>query len=372
MIPALVIALIAFLLVPGAGAVVVRRQWRAFRTMLAGSVLWPVVTYRLIRSLGPGEETPARIHGTIDSLAGGDRLWIRAQDTLVAVDMAGTDVYLLESREDGTSLSAGSRRAPTDPPRVLPWARLGTVLEGTPVFAAGMLSLDGTDAVIKARDRTQPLCVIYDGDDRSLLRRGIWNGRQHNEYWNGLTPGSLGVGAALLLVLVLTGATRSTDPVPTLVTVALALGPVLPLLPPGLAAFLVYEGLWRRGRRLRAERDLIRLPQLLWGSGQPCRDSFCGEHQAPGAPDALRPPVLQLRRTRRGKKLLRSPEYRCFGPPVPGDTMQQAWIVPGDPAELARACSSSARSRELAAAMLLGLGIAVNFYLVLLVLGLLV
>ncbi len=372
MTPAVLIALIAYVLVPGLGAVLVRRQWRVFRTTLSRSVLWPQVSYRLIRSLTVGTGVPARVHGTIDSLAAGDRLWIRSGDTLVSVDMSGTDIYLLESTEDGTSLIAGARRAPTDPPRILPWSRLGTVLEGTPVFAAGILTLDGTDAVISGADKGQPLCVIYDGDDRSLLRRGVWNGRQHNEYWNGLTPGSLAVGAAALLTLVLTGLGRSGDPVPTLVTVALALGPVLPLAPPGLAAFLMYEGLWRRGRRLRAERDLIRLPAVLYGSGQVCADSFCSEYQPDSARPALRPPVLQLRRTRRGRRLLAQPRYRWFGTPSDQETMQEAWIVPGDPAELSAACTAGARVRELLAAAALIAGLAVNFYLVLLVLGLLV
>ena len=50
---------------------------------------------------------------------------------------------------------------------------------------------------------------------------------------------------------------------------SLAAAPVAPFLPPGVALYYLYRYFWKMARRLRAERDLLRLPLRYFpGSGR--------------------------------------------------------------------------------------------------------
>jgi hypothetical protein len=51
---------------------------------------------------------------------------------------------------------------------------------------------------------------------------------------------------------------------PALSALTASLLPVAPILPPALIGYSIYRSLWKRGRALRAERDLLRLKQHMW------------------------------------------------------------------------------------------------------------
>lgn len=256
-------ALTFFVLIPGGGAVAVRRRWRRFRRAVVEASSLPTVTYARLAALrqGAGDAGGAdssggrfRIFGRLEAIEDDDVIWLNDGTISVAADVADTVVYLLPARDQ--------RRGsfPEVTPDRMPWRRLTTLPERTPVFVAGPLRLEGGRAVFRADGAEGLLLILYDAPDDELLEQAVWSGRQRNEYWNPLTPASLAVGSLALLLVAFVVLRIPSDRAAAIVAVTAALVPVLPLLPPGIFAFAVYRRMWRRGRFLRAERDLLRLP----------------------------------------------------------------------------------------------------------------
>jgi hypothetical protein len=169
------------------------------------------------------------------------------------------------------------------------------------------------------------------------------------------------------------------DRTAAVLAVSLAFVPILPLLPPGFITFPLYRRMWRRGRYLRAERDLLRLP---------CRHEFdeTGVAQLPdGERYATRTaePGTAERLAASGAERLEvtvadgAGSYRAFGAPEgggdfgaglgrPADPMAPFVVVPGDPAVLAARAQRAARRFEVGAVVGLLAGTGANFYLALL------
>jgi len=168
----------------------------------------------------------------------------------MTVEMAYCHVYLIPSEKKMTSQM----------PTKLPWSRVFSIAEGTPVFISGEVRED-KGRIRFAGDRKNPLTVIiYDGEEKTLLERCISCGRQKNEYWNFLTPWSIAIGGILSLAL-LNMMIKASVPAEILMGgIIVSALPVIPFLPPGLFLFLLYTLLWRRGRYCRSDRDLVALP----------------------------------------------------------------------------------------------------------------
>jgi hypothetical protein len=241
-------------------------------------------------------------------------------------------------------------------------------------------------------DANEPLTVVlYDGVEETILRRAIWGGRQRNEYWNQFTPASLAAGFLSLLILAYVLLRSPMMRLPALVSLSFSLIPVIPLLPPGVVLHFLYRRLWRRGRFLRAERDLVRLP-LRYFDGQTVRQDGDTETVLPnGQPYACRvyrdysefPPVKTGAKIRTTSLIplssLSRREYFAFGTPVsideepqvdkPDDPMAELVLIPGQPELLSASCDNRARLYEILAAGAFFSGILINLYLVFAVLA---
>jgi hypothetical protein len=247
------IALIFFVGIPGIGAFSVRSKWRRFRRRVSEASLRPLFTYRVMRNMHDRTDSGEthRFFGALEAIQSDMALWLRGGDVTVAADMSNSDIYVLP-RYTG--------ELPDEPPVRTTWARLGSLTEGAKVFVAGRIRMEGTHAVIWG-DASEPLLVVlYDGSERDLLRRCIWSGRQLNEYWNQLTPGSLAGGMLALITIAYVLLRSPAGRLPAITSLTLASGPLLPLLPPGVGLFFLYRWSWRRGRILRAHRDILRVP----------------------------------------------------------------------------------------------------------------
>jgi hypothetical protein len=142
---------------------------------------------------------------------------------------------------------------------------------------------------------------------------------------------------------------------------------LLPLLPPGVVTFFMYRRSWKRGRILRAHRDVLLLPLRHIhpdGTGSlpdgeaysvlSCDQREAMRYVAEGAylPD---PPTK-----------LTSREYSVFGSPsadgvtVPADPMTELTVIPGDPTELSLRCQKLARRFEILSILILGGGLLAN------------
>jgi hypothetical protein len=239
-----------YLLIPGIGAISVRRRWQLFRMRVLSAAQSPPVTYEALhRRELPSAEEQVKAVGTLESIQGEHILWVRGEKSSIAVDMSKSAVYVLSQRP----AALGS------PPVRTSWSRIGSLPEGSQVLVSGILDTSGGHPVIRSSAETRVLALFFDGPAQSLLRNSIWSGRQLNEYWNSVTPSSLAGGTLSLLLFgyfllrgtLLRGVAQ--------LAISLATVPILPLLPPGVVLFYLYRVLWRRARRLRAFRDVLHL-----------------------------------------------------------------------------------------------------------------
>ena len=382
MISPLVAILLATLLfyvaIPGAGAFGVRRRWRRFRSRVIEASLLPPVTYASVRAgeasrgatggpVDTGAEANARFVGTLESIQGEQTAWIRGSQLTIAVDMTGADVYMVSGSE-------GDR--PGSPPARTTWARVGSLPEGVRVLVSGRLDTSGSHPVIRSAAGEPVLAVFFDGPAETLVRRCVWSGRQLNEYWNSVTPGALAGGAFALIILAYVLLRQPMFVAHARMAIALAAVPVLPLLPPGVGLFYLYRLAWRTGRTQRAHRDILRLPLRyfageercvrLANGGLYCRSSAdidsLGDARARGltivAPPVDTPPRDCIVFGRPGPEM----------PEAPDDPLTEWVAIQGDPDTESAACQRRARRYELASGAILGLGLLVNFVLVVIVL----
>jgi hypothetical protein len=377
-------ALLFFVLIPGIGAFTVRSQWRVFRRRVQECSLYPILRYSDLAA-ADGEQGCFRVLGELEAFQGRNRVWLNTGSFTVEADLSGVKLYLLPS------LLTGKQREealPDEEPAVAPWDRIFSLPSGMKLFVGGRLFLEGGRGVFRSQPREPLLVVFYDGEPRSILARAIWGGRQRNEYWNQFTLASLLTGffcLALLAYIALRASQSALPGLPGLVALSLALAPVAPFLPPGVALYFLYRLFWKKARRLRAERDLLRLPLRHF----PAEQASGGERRvklATGETYLMSSnPDLKIK----GEPVVRSCSVRGKrpGPPclfgaldpgggpegrlrAPEDPLAELVRLPGDPVELAESCNRSAHVLELAAAACFGLGTLANLFLILLLLRL--
>jgi len=320
-----------------------------------------LLTYRIMRQSQTGNVSHGahRFFGTLEAIQSDRDLWLRGGSVTVAANMTHSDIYVLP--QDSGDL-------PDEPPVRTNWARLGTLTEGTKVFVSGRLRAEGSHAVMYGDDDDPLLVVLYDGPDRTLLRRSIWSGRQLNEYWNQLTPAALAGGTLALITMAYVLLRASAGRLPAIAGLTMASIPLIPLLPPGVAFFFLYRWSWRRGRFLRAHRDILRLPLRYFADGAHSGVLPDGEPYEVRSVDPDRAVALERLGAHYVEPPVRSEAgaYAVFGRPdgddlaVPSDPMIEMVVIPGDPVELSERCQRQARAYELASAGLFGLALLLN------------
>ncbi len=390
LLTALGTAVLFFALVPGAGAFTVRWQWRLFRRRMLEASLAPFLRYSDL-SGAEGPRGDFRVFGELEAIQGRDRVWINAGEFTVEADLEGVRLYLLPSLSGSGGLK---EPLPDEEPAVAPWNRVFSLPSGLRLFVGGRLFLEEGRGVFRSGPRTPLLVVFYDGERESILKRAIWGGRKRNEYWNPFTLPSLLAGFLCLALLAYLSLRSAQAGLPGLAVLSLAAAPVAPFLPPGVALYYLYRYFWKLAWRLRAERDLLRLPLRYF------------PEFAPGAPRAApRPAAERAALLPNGERYLmcREGELAVEGEPEtrssnglptghpeagegwlfgaiqesqgrrslrrPADPMGELLRVPGDPAALASRCEVLARWYELAAAACFTAGLGMNLLGVLLLLA---
>lgn len=240
------LAALFYLLIPGLGALYVRRRWLNFRRSLMQSSMFPRATYADLRG-GQTESACFRFFGTLEAIEGNYTLWLADGQVSVAVDMTGTDLYILPKDPEGTPIRRN-------------WATLGGLTEGSRFYTAGRLERRDGQGIFR-HSREMPLIIImYEGDAREILPRAVTQSIQKNEYWNVLTPASLAAGfISLLLVAYLAirvPAWRSAG----ILSLALALLPNTFFVPPGILFFYLFNHLWKKARIWRSLKYRLALP----------------------------------------------------------------------------------------------------------------
>ena len=371
------IAITGYLVVPLLGAFRVRRQWRNFREALYASMEYPVLSYRVVRSTR--QKGLYRFFGRIEAVQGSERLWLNNGRLSVQVDLEGLAVYTLpadtefhqEGRVENNEISFADV-----PPTFVHSSKISSFPQGTDIFVSGTLFYENSRPVFRAAQGAGLLVLIYDGDVRTVLRRSIWAGRQRNEYLNQFSPLSFTLASFSLFILAYIFLRTPRLQFYAHLALTMSLLPAAPLLPPGLLLYSLYRRIWRTGRYLRAERDLLVLPARRFFSDSMIRDgastrlpdggsyrvmTFEGMQNAlVGCPDS------KIRSTKLlGNADLQHRRFYGFGcaenmPEVFPDPFAEPLLVPGNPRELSRRCSRGARQREISAAILFLTALGIN------------
>ncbi len=377
LLTALGTALLFFALIPGAGAFGVRWQWRLFRRRMREASLAPFLRYSDL-SGAEGRRGDFRVFGELEAIQERDRIWINTGEFTVEADLEGVRLYLLPSLSAGGGLP---EPLPDEEPAVAPWNRVFSLPSGLRLFVGGSLFLEEGRGVFRSSPRVPLLVVCYDGERESILKRAIWGGRKRNEYWNPFTLPSLLTGFLCLALLAYLSLRSSQAGLPGFAVLSLAAAPVAPFLPPGVALYYLYRYFWKMARRLRAERDLLRLPLRYFpeeGAGGECTallptgESYLmcreGALAVEGEPETRRCSrhpdtgeswLFGAVEERQGRRTLRRP----------ADPMAELLRVPGDAADLSAFCERTARRYELAAAACFATGLGINLFMVLLLLA---
>jgi hypothetical protein len=334
-------ALIFYLLVPIAGAFRLRSQWRRFRQRLVELSAAPLLGYGdVARALREGRNIAGRfrILGTLEAIEGQDRVWVRSKAVSAIVDLSRAPLYVAAP---GLTEAGSIER--------LRWNSVSSLVEGTSIFVAGQLVMEGGRPVFMDGPNEGLIAVCHDGNEERLVSRLIASGRARNEYWNYLSIISMALGIATISGILLLFITSLFATLRALIFLAGVL-PILPLAPPGLALFYAYLRLWRTALAARTLRDLLELPlrhsaaRRVLGEGErpPAGATWLGLPE--GASSDPRPLTL-------------------FSPAHSEDPSAEIFVVEGDPESLMRAVQRRATLFALASGLSFGLALLVNFAL---------
>lgn len=362
----ILVAFIFYAAVPLAGAFSVRRKWRLFRRQVVAASISREVSYSTPDRGIDGLAGCYCFTGDLQAIQDNSSIWLNNGKVSVRAEMEGIRLYLLptsDSIENEGRVEENKILLPQDMPKRISWERVYSLTQGTGVVLSGNVFIENGTPVFRNSDEQPLLVIIYDGKKESILRRSIWSGRQLNEYWNSLTPLSLMGGSFFLFVLTFVSYRyQGTESVSAFLAV-LSFMPLFPFLPPGIGLYFIFRRLWRNGRYLRGERDLLRLPlrhpeYSEYSSSLEAFDKF---------------PDVKLRSCGivDGNNLLTLP-CRVFSSSEGGyellpDHFFEELIIPGDPEELASKCRSRARIMEILAAASINLCFVVNGLLIYLI-----
>ncbi|MCL2705648.1 MAG: hypothetical protein FWE72_05515 [Spirochaetaceae bacterium] len=255
-----------YLLIPGIGAFIVRKQWNEFRKKLLIAASAPIIDFHKSRLGGRESEYLGifKFFGSLEAIQDKYEIWLRSTNFTATVDMQNVKIYLIpafSSVEDKNDIYEKNREIIIDEmPQVLNWETFHSLSQQTDIMVCGPLFMEKGKVIFRNTSENTITFLIYDGKQESLLRRSIWAGRHRNEFWNILTPTSLVAGSFSLFIIAYYLFSFPGFTIISRFTLSLSLIPVMPLFPPGVVLFFAYRHFWKKARFLRAERDIIKLP----------------------------------------------------------------------------------------------------------------
>jgi hypothetical protein len=381
------LAFLFYLVIPGLGALTTLERWRKFRKNLLKISMYPIADYSHLAGTESGIKGEFRFFGVIESIHGENRIWIRNKSISIEADLTDVSLYFLPSQavSEGDSIRSGEIFQKNVPVSAK-WKRIFSLPEGTQVFVGGTLVSEGGHGVFKSKPKDPLLVVIYDGDERTILKRAIWCGRQKNEYWNQFTLISLITGFFSLVLLSYVFVRNPAMRFQALLSVNVSLLPLALFMPPGVVLYFLYRLCWNRSRLLRRERDMLRLP-LRWFE----RKTFDAykTHEIISLPDSSAYIMARMSYVTdrnfavdRNRNIIscsvhdrmKSGDSVVFGTyeekdgiervGMPSDPMADCVEVEGDPEGLALMCHIRARWFAFLAAVLIGTDTAMNFVII--------
>ena len=349
-----------------------RRKWRNFRAQVISGSLMKELTYSDPNRAAGGYAGEFRFIGDLQAIQDNSSIWLNNGSISVRAELEGVRIFLLpasESMEAEGRIEKNEDVLPQEMPKRLNWERVYSLAQGTGFLLSGSVCIENGIPVFRHSAENPLLVIIYDGKKESILRRSIWCGRQKNEYWNQITPAALLAGSFILFVLAYVLFRQPGGGVFPIAVTVMSIIPVLPFLPPGVFFYYMFRRLWKKGRNLRGERDLLRLPLRYFSENSDKIEEGYIRLSAENASVALNTyPEAALRSC----GLISDPEkysaecsvFITSDASAKKDPFFERLIIPGDPSTLSSACRSRARLMEIAAAALITLGFIINALLV--------
>ncbi len=310
---------------------------------------------------GDPESGLFRFKGRLEAIEGDNIAWIKGPGGSLCADMRDAVVYNMT--DPGSNDQIYNHLYPYPLPQVslspMSWSEVFSLTEGTKVYLFGELSVERGRYILGSSRQMALTVIIYNEDPFTLIPRSIWSGRQSNEYWNTLTPWSLLVGVLTLLISTVWLFQNSLDYRLPFMGFLLALMPLILFLPPGFFLFHLYKKFWDRGRKARAERDLMQLPVGLEVS-----------RMTPLAEDAVEKERILYARRPEGWKGTEDNAGFCYQ--LPPGLMEMAErklegdcvYYPAAPEKLTRYCRRKAFYYETLSWLMLLCGLFMNYGLI--------
>ncbi len=253
-------AFLFYLIIPVAGAFSARHKWRVFRKNLRRALDIPMAVHRVQNK--NGDLGLHRFLGELEAIEGDDILWIKGSSGTITADMRNATVYNMTDSEGADQIYRHLYPFPLPTKSLvsMSWDDVFSLTEGTRLFLYGSLEVRGGKYCMKSCKEMPLTVIIYNEDPFTLMTRATWCGREGNEFWNMVTPWSILTGTLLLLISAVGIMQNSDNYALFFMNLFLALLPLFIFLPPGVLLLGLYRYFWDRGRRCRAERDLMVLP----------------------------------------------------------------------------------------------------------------
>jgi hypothetical protein len=394
------IAVLFYAALPALGAFLARGQWRRFRRTVTMVSHYPTAVPGAVGREGSAPVGYYRFFGTLEAIQGDDRIWLTNGRFSVAADLRNVRVYLIPETDGSDPATSARPAAAAAALGSVPWNRIFSLPEGTPVFVGGALFSEEGRGVFRDNGRTRLLVVIHDCPKESLVARAISGGRQRNEYMNTFTLPSVAIGSLSLVLLAFTLLSQP-ERVVSLLALTAGLAPLSPFLPPGVPLYFTYRSFWKKARLLRVQRDVVRLPLRYFpttdGTPRGRRATLLPDMEpylmVRGAPDPGDPGVIVSEGARLalppgiskvevelprghgqyGTTMVAFCGYTMEADGVvlrnPDDPMAGSVLLPGDPEELSRESGQAARRAEIISVVLVALDVVVNLPLVFILLS---
>ncbi len=368
------IAALFYLCIPGIGAFYIRSTWRKFRKLLTKSALCSPLTYYELRKAEKESRPDNRMYrffGHLQAMQGDNIVWVSDGKVSVSANLERVFVYVLSAHNPWNE--SGFKEYPVQPPRRVLWEKISSLPEYTQIFISGELYWEDKHGVFANTSDNPLLVIIYEGEKSNLLIRATWSGRQKNEYWNPFTPGSLALGSFSLFIYFYVLLSFPQLLFPAVIALSLSLLPVIPFLPPAVIFYYYYRQFWKKGRVLRAQRDLIRVPLIHFDENRSSLQQ--STKLKTGETYTMRrfPEIQELSSEVDIESMhfvqpalpesMISREYYLFSNEKlqrPSDPLAEIMVVPGKPFLLVAECEKRAVKYELLSLSILAVGIAIT------------
>ncbi len=370
-----------YLLIPGIGAFIVRKQWGEFRKKLTAAAAAPIIDFHKSRLVKESEYLGIfKFFGTLEAIQDKYEIWLRSSNFTVTVNMKSVKIYLIptfSSSEEKSDIYEKNREIIIDEmPQVLRWETFHSLSQQTDIMVCGPLFIEKGKVIFRNTDKNSVTFLIYDGRQESLLRRSIWAGRHRNEFWNIFTPVSLVAGSFSLFIIAYYLFSFPQFIATSRFAVSLSLIPVMPLFPPGVVLFFAYRYFWKKARFLRAERDIVKLPFHYFSNTNLPDDNLCLDiwpemtycyKKIESTKDAIKichDENVKIRSVSISKNSILKNYYYFYKPETKlHDPLIEEIIIEGDPAVIIEKCQRKSKIYEYISLAIFSAGMITNFAL---------